>query len=84
MLSWETLHTIAAGGVAPHVTELAGALHAAGHQVHIFTRSSNGTTWEHPIWGVTYHEAPARWGRSSNPFRGAAIRAMTSEMISSM
>mmetsp|Transcript_108130 Transcript_108130/g.271999 ORF Transcript_108130/g.271999 Transcript_108130/m.271999 type:complete len:2009 (+) Transcript_108130:103-6129(+) len=56
MLSWETLHTIAAGGVAPHVTELAGALHAAGHQVHIFTRSSNGTTWEHPIWGVIYHE----------------------------
>lgn len=55
-LSWETLHTVAAGGVAPHVTELAGALHAAGHQVHIFTRSSNGTTWEHPIWGVVYHE----------------------------
>jgi len=56
MLSWETLHTIAAGGVAPHVTELAAALNAAGHQVHIFTRSSNGTTWEHPIWGVIYHE----------------------------
>ena len=27
---WETLHTIAAGGVAPHVTELAGALHKIG------------------------------------------------------
>lgn len=56
MLSWETLHTIAAGGVAPHVTELAGALHANGHEVHIFTRSSNGETWENPIWGVVYHE----------------------------
>merc|ERR1719277_1519043 len=56
MLSWETLHTIAAGGVAPHVTELGGALHDAGHEVHIITRSSNGTTWEHPVWGVQYHE----------------------------
>ncbi|CAE8610854.1 unnamed protein product [Polarella glacialis] len=56
MLSWETLHTIAAGGVAPHVTELAGALHKAGHDVHIFTRSTNASTWEHNVWGVTYHE----------------------------
>jgi 1,4-alpha-glucan branching enzyme len=56
MLSWETLHTIAAGGVAPHVTELAGALHAQGHEVHIFTRTTNGTTWEHKVWGVIYHE----------------------------
>mmetsp|Transcript_126119 Transcript_126119/g.364984 ORF Transcript_126119/g.364984 Transcript_126119/m.364984 type:complete len:1445 (-) Transcript_126119:202-4536(-) len=57
MLSWETLHTIAAGGVAPHVTELSAALHDAGHDVHIFTRSSsNWETWEHPVWGVQYHE----------------------------
>jgi len=56
MLSWETLHTIAAGGVAPHVTELSAALHDAGHEVHIFTRTVNGQTWEHPVWGVHYHE----------------------------
>lgn len=57
MLSWETLHTIAAGGVAPHVTELAAALHHAGHDVHIFTRSTtNQGNWEHSVWGVWYHE----------------------------
>lgn len=56
MLAWETLHTIAAGGVAPHVTELSAALHAAGHDVHIFTRSTQPRTWENKIWGVTYHE----------------------------
>jgi len=55
-LAWESLHTIAAGGVAPHVTELAGALHNAGHSVHIFTRTTNGKTWEHSVWGVVYHE----------------------------
>ena len=57
MLSWETLHTIAAGGVAPHVTELAGALHKIGHTVHIFTRSTQSRTWENEILGVIYHEA---------------------------
>mmetsp|Transcript_13633 Transcript_13633/g.30989 ORF Transcript_13633/g.30989 Transcript_13633/m.30989 type:complete len:1989 (-) Transcript_13633:86-6052(-) len=56
MLSWETLHTIAAGGVAPHVTELAAALHEAGHEIHIFTRGTQMHTWEHTVWGVNYHE----------------------------
>merc|ERR1719217_1779628 len=56
LLSWETLHTIAAGGVAPHVTELGAELHKLGHEVHIFTRSTQPRTWEHEIWGVWYHE----------------------------
>jgi 1,4-alpha-glucan branching enzyme/glycosyltransferase involved in cell wall biosynthesis len=56
MFSWETLHTIAAGGVAPHVTELAADLHKLGHEVHIFTRSTQPRTWEHEIMGVWYHE----------------------------
>jgi len=55
MLSWETLHTIAVGGVAPHVTELAGALNGAGHEVHIFTRSQ-GHPQDNEILGVHYHE----------------------------
>lgn len=55
MLSWETLHTIAVGGVAPHVTELAGALHGAGHEVHIFTRAQ-GEPKDNEILGVHYHE----------------------------
>jgi 1,4-alpha-glucan branching enzyme/glycosyltransferase involved in cell wall biosynthesis len=56
MLAWETLHTIAAGGVAPHVTELAADLNKLGHEVHIFTRSTQPRTWEHEIMGVWYHE----------------------------
>eukprot|EP00440_Ansanella_granifera_P029705 gb/GFBE01032266.1/.p1 GENE.gb/GFBE01032266.1/~~gb/GFBE01032266.1/.p1 ORF type:complete len:1114 (+),score=262.19 gb/GFBE01032266.1/:1-3342(+) len=55
MLSWETLHTIAVGGVAPHVTELASALLGAGHEVHIFTRAQ-GENKDHEILGVHYHE----------------------------
>lgn len=51
----ETLHTIAVGGVAPHVTELSAALHAAGHEVHIFTRAQ-GAGMDHEILGVHYHE----------------------------
>lgn len=36
MLSWESLHSIAVGGVAAHVTELAAALARRGHQIHVF------------------------------------------------
>eukprot|EP00931_Biecheleriopsis_adriatica_P014933 TRINITY_DN11708_c0_g2_i1.p1 TRINITY_DN11708_c0_g2~~TRINITY_DN11708_c0_g2_i1.p1 ORF type:complete len:2023 (-),score=410.01 TRINITY_DN11708_c0_g2_i1:153-6221(-) len=55
MLAWETLHTIAVGGVAPHVTELSAALHGAGHEVHIFTRAQGGAM-DNEIMGVYYHE----------------------------
>ena len=33
LCSWESLHTISVGGVAPHVTELAAALQRRGHEV---------------------------------------------------
>ena len=42
MFSWESLHSITVGGVAPHVTELAAALQRRGHEVHIFTRRAEG------------------------------------------
>lgn len=42
MLSWESLRSIAVGGVAAHVSELADALAANGHEVHVFTRSGHG------------------------------------------
>lgn len=38
MFSWESLHSVAVGGVAAHVSELADALAAKGHEVHVFTR----------------------------------------------
>src|SRR5271165_6206886 len=38
LLSWESLHSIAVGGVAVHVTELAAALDRREHEIHVFTR----------------------------------------------
>ena len=42
LFSWETLHSIAVGGVGVHVTELAAALQRRGHEVHVFTRIGHG------------------------------------------
>jgi glycogen synthase len=55
MLSWESLHSIAVGGVATHVTELAAALQRKGHDVHIFTRRAAGQRNHDWIDGVHYH-----------------------------
>ncbi|HUJ43805.1 MAG TPA: glycosyltransferase family 4 protein [Opitutaceae bacterium] len=58
MLSWETLHSQAVGGVAAHVTELAAALERRGHEVHVFTRPGYGTGGVSRIDGVWYHYCP--------------------------
>lgn len=59
MLSWETLHSIALGGVAVHVTELAAALERKGHEVHVFTRMRWPDDWQYDkIHGVHYHRVP--------------------------
>ena len=58
MLSWESLHSIAVGGVAAHVTELAAALERKGHDVHVFTRLANGMRSYERIHGVHYHRCP--------------------------
>ena len=60
MLSWESLHSIAVGGVAAHVTELAAALERKGHEVHVFTRMANGQAHYERIHGVHYHRCAFR------------------------
>jgi len=55
MLSWESLHSIAVGGVAVHVSELAAALARKGHGVHVFTRRMHGQRGHDCIDGVHYH-----------------------------
>jgi len=55
VFSWETLHSKAVGGLAPHVTELAAALHRRGNQVHIFTQCAEGELGYEEIFGVHYH-----------------------------
>src|SRR5947199_2790521 len=58
LLSWETLHSIAVGGVAVHVTELAAALERRGHEVHVFTRQARSQPTYDNIHGVHYHRCP--------------------------
>lgn len=55
LLSWESAYSIAVGGLAMHVTELAGALHGRGHRVHVFTRTGPGQAAYDCIGGVHYH-----------------------------
>eukprot|EP01054_Gregarina_sp_Poly1_P011337 Gregarina_sp_Poly_1__11336@NODE_951_length_5575_cov_353_323348_g675_i0_p1_GENE_NODE_951_length_5575_cov_353_323348_g675_i0NODE_951_length_5575_cov_353_323348_g675_i0_p1_ORF_typecomplete_len1476_score198_93Glycos_transf_1/PF00534_20/2_4e03Glycos_transf_1/PF00534_20/3_4e42Glyco_trans_1_4/PF13692_6/3_1e29Glyco_transf_4/PF13439_6/3_3e26Glyco_transf_4/PF13439_6/5_9e03Glyco_transf_4/PF13439_6/6_7e03Alphaamylase/PF00128_24/5e23Glyco_trans_4_4/PF13579_6/3_6e03Glyco_trans_4_4/PF13579_6/2e18Glycogen_syn/P len=55
-LAWETLHTIAVGGIAPHVTELAAALRRVGHEVHVYTRATGIANTVSLHYGVYYHE----------------------------
>src|SRR5690348_10037876 len=55
LLSWESLHSIAVGGVAAHVTELGAALERKGHEVHIFTRMGCGQREYERVDGVHYH-----------------------------
>jgi glycosyltransferase involved in cell wall biosynthesis len=58
LFSWETLHSIAVGGVGVHVTELAAALERRGHEVHVFTRQGPGQGHYECIHGVHYHRCP--------------------------
>lgn len=55
MLSWESLHSVAVGGVVAHVTELAAALARIGHDVHVFTQMSPEQRYYDEIHGVRYH-----------------------------
>ncbi|MEK6797920.1 MAG: glycosyltransferase [Planctomycetota bacterium] len=58
LLSWESLHSIAVGGLAAHVSELAAALSRRGHEVHLFTRMGANQTRYDFIEGVHYHRCP--------------------------
>ncbi len=58
LFAWESLHSIAVGGVAVHVSELAAALARRGHDIHVFTRIGHGqSTYDH-IDDVHYHRCP--------------------------
>jgi glycosyltransferase involved in cell wall biosynthesis len=58
LLTWESLHSIAVGGVAVHATELAAALERKGHEVHVYTRMAPGSSHYAKIDGVHYHRCP--------------------------
>ncbi|HMK45167.1 MAG TPA: glycosyltransferase family 4 protein [Methanocella sp.] len=54
MFSWESLHALKIGGVAPHVSELSEALTARGHEVHVFTQAGDHGPYD-VINGIRYH-----------------------------
>ena len=58
LLTWESLHSVAVGGIAPHVSELAAGLDRRGHEVHVFARLGEGQTTYDVIDGVHYHRCP--------------------------
>lgn len=58
LASWEAQHSIAVGGVAVHVSELAVALTRRGHEVHLFTRMGPGQLLDECIDDVWYHRCP--------------------------
>jgi glycosyltransferase involved in cell wall biosynthesis len=58
LFSWETLHSIAVGGVGVHVTELARALRRRGDEVHVFTRMGHGQPHYDCVDGTHYHRCP--------------------------
>ena len=55
ILTWESLHSAAVGGVAAHTSELSAALAEKGHQVHLFTRCMPSQRRHEVIEGVHYH-----------------------------
>ncbi|KAF6000686.1 hypothetical protein F1559_001279 [Cyanidiococcus yangmingshanensis] len=55
LFAWESLYSVAVGGVAPHVTELAAGLERRGHEVHVFVRSGMGQPSYERIDGVYVH-----------------------------
>lgn len=55
MFAWESLHTIAVGGIAPHLTELSAGLERRGHEVHVFVRTGRDQKSFERIDGVYVH-----------------------------
>jgi glycosyltransferase involved in cell wall biosynthesis len=55
ILAWESLHSVAVGGMAAHTSELASELAVKGHQLHFFTRRMPGQSAHEYIDGVHYH-----------------------------
>jgi glycosyltransferase involved in cell wall biosynthesis len=58
LLSWESMHSIAVGGLAAHVSHLGAALAARGHEVHLFTRRGEKQLTYELLEGVHYHRCP--------------------------
>jgi len=63
LFTWESLHSVAVGGVAVHATELAAGLQRRGHEVHVFVRLGEGQSTYEVIDKVHYHRCPLQLHR---------------------
>ncbi len=64
MFSWESMHSVRTGGLAPATTGLAEALGKKGHEVHFFTRIGEGQKGDEVINSVHYHRCPFNPGNN--------------------
>mmetsp|Transcript_8519 Transcript_8519/g.38053 ORF Transcript_8519/g.38053 Transcript_8519/m.38053 type:complete len:525 (-) Transcript_8519:1603-3177(-) len=55
MFAWESMHSIAVGEVAPHVTNLASAMQKKGHEVHMYVRMGKDQSAYENVDGVHVH-----------------------------
>jgi len=58
LLTWESLHSIPAGGISYVIEGLSKALRDKGHEVHVFTRIGNHQSIYEEIEGIRYHRCP--------------------------
>jgi glycosyltransferase involved in cell wall biosynthesis len=64
LFSWEAAYGVAVGGVAVHVSSLAQALAARGHEIHVFTRLGPDQRLYDNVFGVHYHRCPVEKNRN--------------------
>jgi len=76
LFSWESLHSIRCGGLAPAVSELADAIAAKGHEVHLFTRMGEGQGDYEKVNGVHYHRCIFPHGNGIMEYTDNMCRAM--------
>lgn len=82
LLSWEALHSVAVGGVAVHVTELAAALERKGHEVHVYSRMRWPGDWTYDrIHNVHYHRVPYQGHRDFIEDVNNMCRAFVNEVF---
>ena len=77
MFSSESLHSIAAGGLGVHVTELAAGLERRRHEVHVISPRADGQRRYDRIDGVHYHRVDQEMRDGLVDRMDSMCRAMT-------
>ena len=73
MFSWESLHSITVGGVAPHVTELAAALQRRDHEAKALKRMKSEGFKEELGKNTKEHTVILRYFKERSSLRSLSI-----------